>query len=138
MYLNLQDDEVEFSNEIFQSIYYEMIHQLNQEDKIEMEAFINHPNTAISSIVTSILMDDEKYSLSNWERKKIFVTESEEILPKLVTDAILNLRRILIDKKIQQLINPEEGLTPENTDLEMIQNYTELKKRLYSKLMRVV
>ncbi len=138
LYLNLQDDEVEFSNEIFQSIYYEMIHQLNQEDKIEMEAFINHPNTAISSIVTSILMDDEKYSLSNWERKKIFVTESEEILPKLVTDAILNLRRILIDKKIQQLINPEEGLTPENTDLEMIQNYTELKKRLYSKLMRVV
>tara|TARA_R110002072_G_scaffold29809_14_gene93790 strand:+ start:4557 stop:6512 length:1956 start_codon:yes stop_codon:yes gene_type:complete len=138
LYLNLQDDEVEFSNEIFQSIYYEMIHQLNQEDKIEMEAFINHPNTAISSIVTSILMDDEKYSLSNWERKNIFVTESEEILPKLVTDAILNLRRILIDKKIQQLINPEEGLTPENTDLEMIQNYTELKKRLYSKLMRVV
>ena len=25
-----------------------------------------------------------------------------------------------------------------NVDLEMIQNYTELKKRLYSKLMRVV
>ena len=138
LYLNLQDDEIEFSNEIFQSIYYEMIHQLNQEDKIEMEAFINHPNTNISSIVTSILMDDEKYTLSDWERKNIFVTESEEVLSKLVTDAILNLRRILIDKKIQQLINPKEGTSVENTDLEMIQNYTELKKRLYSKLMRVV
>ena len=138
LYLNLQDDEIEFSNEIFQSIYYEMIHQLNQEDKIEMEAFINHPNTNISSIVTSILMDDEKYTLSDWERKNIFVTEPEEILSKLVTDAILNLRRILIDKKIQQLINPKEGASVENTDLEMIQNYTELKKRLYSKLMRVV
>ncbi len=138
LYLNLQDDEIEFSNEIFQSIYYEMIHQLNQEDKIEMEAFINHPNTNISSIVTSILMDDEKYTLSDWERKNIFVTESEEVLSKLVTDAILNLRRILIDKKIQQLINPKEGASVENTDLEMIQSYTELKKRLYSKLMRVV
>ena len=138
LYLNLQDDEIEFSNEIFQSIYYEMIHQLNQEDKIEMEAFINHPNTNISSIVTSILMDDEKYTLSDWERKNIFVTDSEEVLSKLVTDAILNLRRILIDKKIQQLINPKEGASVENTDLEMIQNYTELKKRLYSKLMRVV
>ena len=138
LYLNLQDDEIEFSNEIFQSIYYEMIHQLNQEDKIEMEAFINHPNTNISSIVTSILMDDEKYTLSDWERKNIFVTESEEVLSKLVTDAILNLRRILIDKKIQQLINPKEGASVENTDLEMIQNYTELKKRLYSKLMRVL
>ena len=138
LYLNLQDDEIEFSNEIFQSIYYEMIHQLNQEDKIEMEAFINHPNTNISSIVTSILMDDEKYTLSDWERKNIFVTDSEEVLSKLVTDAFLNLRRILIDKKIQQLINPKEGASVENTDLEMIQNYTELKKRLYSKLMRVV
>ena len=138
LYLNLQDDEIEFSNEIFQSIYYEMIHQLNQEDKIEMEAFINHPNTNISSIVTSILMDDEKYSLSDWERKNIFVTEPEEILSKLVTDAILNLRRILIDKKIQELINPIQETTLENVDLEMIQNYTELKKRLYSKLMRVV
>ena len=138
LYLNLQDDEIEFSNEIFQSIYYEMIHQLNQEDKIEMDAFINHPNTNISSIVTSILMDDEKYSLSDWERKNIFVTEPEEILSKLVTDAILNLRRILIDKKIHELINPIQETTLENVDLEMIQNYTELKKRLYSKLMRVV
>jgi DNA primase len=138
LYLNLQDDEIEFSNEIFQSIYYEMIHQLNQKDKIEMETFINHSNPNISSIVTSILMDDEKYTLSDWKRKNIFVTESLEVLSKLVTDAILNLRRILIDKKIQQLINPNEGQTTENIDLEMIQNYTELKKRLYNKLMRVV
>jgi len=138
LYLNLQDDEIEFSNEIFQSIYYEMIHQLNQEDKIEMETFINHSNPEISSIVTSILMDDEKYTLSDWKRKNIFVTESVEVLSKLVSDAILNLRRILIDKKIQQLINPSEGVALSNTDLEMIQNYTELKKRLFNKLMRVV
>ena len=83
-------------------------------------------------------MDDEKYTLSDWKRKNIFVTESLEVLSKLVTDAILNLRRILIDKKIQQLINPNEGQTAENIDLEMIQNYTELKKLLYNKLMRVV
>ena len=138
LYLNLQDDEIEFSNEIFKSIYYEMIHQLNQEDKIEMDTFINHSNTDISSIVTSILMDDEKYTLSDWKRKNIFVTESVEVLSKLVSDAILNLRRILIDKKIQQLINPSDGEAVQNIDLEMIQNYTELKKRLYNKLMRVV
>ncbi|CAI8382565.1 MAG: DNA primase [Flavobacterium sp. SCGC AAA160-P02] len=138
MYLNLQEDEVEFSNEIFRSIYYEMIHQLNQVDKIEIDAFINHPNSKISEIVTSVLMDDEKYTLSDWERKKIFVSESEEVLSKLVTDAILNLRRVLIDKKIEQLINPDINSSVEKTDLELIQNYTELKKRLYSKLMRVV
>ena len=93
LYLNLQDDEIEFSNEIFKSIYYEMIHQLNQEDKIEMETFINHSNTDISSIVTSILMDDEKYTLSDWKRKNIFVTESVEVLSKLVSDAILKFKK---------------------------------------------
>ena len=138
LYLNLQEDEIEFSNEIFQTIYFEMIHQLNQNDKIEMDSFINHLNPEIASMVTSILMDDEKYSLSDWQRKNIFVTESEEILSKLVTDAILNLRRILIDKKINQLIHHDEGQTIEKTDLEMVQNYTLLKKRLYGKLMRVV
>ena len=83
-------------------------------------------------------MDDEKYNLSDWERKNIFITEPQKILSKLVTDAILNLRRILIDKKIKQLIDPSESISSENKDLEMIKNYIELKKRLYNKLMRVV
>jgi DNA primase len=138
LYLNLQDDEIEFSNAIFQKIYYEMIHQMNQLDKIEMDAFLNHQDVEIASMVTSILMDDERYTLSDWERKNIFVTESEEVLSKLVTDAILNLRRVLIDRKIKDLIHPDNisHITP--SDLEMVQNYTGLKKRLYSKLMRVV
>lgn len=138
LYLNLQDDEIEFSNPIFQKIYYEMIHQMNQSDKIEMDAFINHEDSQVSSMVTSILMDDERYTLSDWERKNIFVTESEEVLPKLVTDAILNLRRILIDLKIKNLINQDDASQITSSDLEMVQNYTGLKKRLYTKLMRVV
>ena len=138
LYLNLQDDEIEFSNSVFQKIYYEMIHQINQQERIEMDSFINHQDHEIASMVTSILMDDERYQLSDWERKNIFVTESEEVLSKLVTDAILNLRRVLIDLKIKNLIHPDNlsKITP--SDLEMVQNYTGLKKRLYSKLMRVV
>lgn len=138
LYLNLQDDEIEFSNSVFQKIYYEIIHQINQQERIEMDSFINHQDHEIASMVTSILMDDERYQLSDWERKNIFVTESEEVLSKLVTDAILNLRRVLIDLKIKNLIHPDNlsKITP--SDLEMVQNYTGLKKRLYSKLMRVV
>ncbi len=138
LYLNLQDDEIEFSNATFQKIYYEMIHQMNQLEKIEMDAFVNHQDSEISTTVTSILMDDERYSLSDWERKNIFVTESEEVLPKLVTDAILNLRRVLIDLKIKNLINQDNATQITSSDLEMVQNYTGLKKRLYTKLMRVV
>ncbi|MFY0603899.1 MAG: DNA primase [Flavobacteriaceae bacterium] len=138
LYLNLQDDEIEFSNTLFKSIYYEIIHQLNQADKIETDYFINHQNKEITSMVTEILMDDEKYELSDWERKNIFVTEAKEVLPKLVTDSILNLRRVLIDKKIKDLIKETQDQESQVIDLELINNYIGLKKRLYEKLLRVV
>lgn len=138
LYLNLQDDEIEFTNSLFKAIYYEIIHQLNQVDKIEIDYFINHENNEITSMVTEILMDDEKYALSDWERKNIFVTEAKEVLPKLVTDSILNLRRVLIDKKIKDLIKDSQDQKVEVVDLELINNYIGLKKKLYAKLLRVV
>lgn len=138
LYLNLQDDEIEFTNPIFKSIYYEIIHQLNQADKVKTDHFVNHENVEITSMVTEILMEDEKYALSDWERKNIFVTEAKEVLPKLVTDSILNLRRVLIDRKIKELIKDTEEQQSENIDLELINNYIGLKKKLYEKLLRVV
>ncbi len=137
LYLNLQEDEIEFTNPVFQSIYYEMIHQLNQSEKIAIDSFITHQNQDIATIVTAILMDDEKYFLSNWERKNIYVTEAVEILPKLVTDAILNLRRVLIKKKIDTLIQ-ENSKNKNAIDLQLIMDYTSLRMRLYTKLKRVV
>lgn len=138
LYLNLQDDEIEFTNSLFKTIYYEIIHQLNQVDKIEVDHFINHKDNEITAMVTEILMDDEKYALSDWERKNIFVTEAKEVLPKLVTDSILNLRRVLIDKKIKDLIKDSQDQKAEVIDLELINNYIGLKKKLYEKLLRVV
>ncbi|XKW96193.1 DNA primase [Tenacibaculum maritimum] len=104
LYLHLQDDEIEFTNEIFKEIYYELIHQLNQREKISIDQLINHQNSEVANLVTSILMDEEKYILSDWERKEIYVTQVEKILPKLVTDAILNIRRVLIESKIKEIL----------------------------------
>ncbi|TVZ56719.1 DNA primase [Lutibacter sp. Hel_I_33_5] len=138
LYLHLQDDEIEFTNEVFQSIYYDIIHQMNQKDIIQNDFFVGHKNTDISSISTAILMDDEKYQLSDWESKNIYVSSYEDVLSKLVNDAIFNLRRVLIDKKIKDLIKESEEIKEEKIDLELIQNYTNLKMRLYDKLNRVV
>ena len=137
MYLHLQDDEIEFSNEVFKSIYYELIHQLNQDEKISIDRLINHQNTEVATLVTSVLMDEEKYALSDWERKEIYVTTTEKILPKLVNDAVFNLRRVLIEKKIKDILNEiqTQKITP---DLELINNYTGLRTRLFDKLNRVV
>ncbi|WP_397445540.1 DNA primase [Polaribacter sp. R77954] len=138
IYLHLQDDEIEFSNTVFQEIYTEIIHQLNQSEKVEIEQLINHSNTEIAKTVTSILMDEEKHQLSNWESKNIFVTQAVEVLKKAVNDSIFNLRRILIGEKITDLMREASENTSKTIDLEVIKNYTDLKMRLFEKLNRVV
>jgi len=138
LYLNLQEDEIEFTNSIFQLVYYELINQISQNEKIEISSLINHENKEIANEVTGILMDEEKYTLSEWERKNIFVTETINVLPKLVTDAILNLRRILIERKINEIMKEAQKENSSNVDLELISNYTGLKKRLFEKLNRVI
>ena len=137
IYLNLQDDEVEFTDEIFKQIYFEIIVQLNQEKPISVDTLVNHSKSEISSLVTSILMDDEKHVLSDWEKQDIIVKGKESNLDKMVQDAIYNLRRILIQQKINSLISG--GETEDRTVLlETIMNYTELKKLLCLRLNRIV
>ncbi|WP_369048077.1 DNA primase [Tenacibaculum sp. UWU-22] len=137
LYLHLQEDEIEFTNDVFKQVYYSLIHQLNQNEKIAIEQLVHHKNNNIAQLVTSVLMDEERYILSDWQRKEIFVTETKKVLPKLVTDAILNIRRILIEKKINEILN-DIKTQKASADLEEVNNYTSLKKRLFEKLNRVV
>ena len=136
IYLHLHDDEIEFTNPIFKEIYNEIIYQINQSEALEIDKLINHSNTNISSSVTSILMDEEKYQLSQWERKNIFVTGAKEVLTKAVTDSIYNIRRILIDKLLKEKAIKEKEYSKE--EIEEIMNYNSLRIRLSEKLNRVV
>ncbi|VAW25390.1 DNA primase, partial [hydrothermal vent metagenome] len=137
IYLNLQEDEVEFTDENFKQIYYEIIHQLNQNKSILVDTFINHSNTEIANLVTNILMDDEKHTLSDWKRKNIITKSKENDLAKMVLDAIYNLRRVLIEEKINSLIS-NENTNDRELVLETVVNYTSLKLRLFERLNRVV
>ena len=137
IYLNLQDDEVEFTDTIFKQVYYEIIVQLNQEESISVDALVNNSNTEVSRLVTSILMDDEKHVLSNWERKNIVIKSKESDLSKMVLDAIYNLRRVLIEQKISSLI-VDINQNERDQILETVVNYTQLKQRLFERLNRVV
>ena len=138
IYLNLHDDEVEFTDETFKNIYYEIIYQLNQDKTISVDMLVNHENIEVASLVTTILMDDERHVLSDWERKDIFIRSKQSDLSKMVLDAIYNIRRILIEQKINSLIN-EVGIEEERDKImESIINYNNLKQRLFERLNRVV
>ncbi len=138
IYLNLHDDEVEFTDDTFKNIYYEIIFQLNQDEIISVDKLVNHDNSEVANLVTTILMDDERYLLSNWERKNIFIRSKKSDLSKMVLDAIYNMRRILIEQKINSLIS-EFGIDEERDKImESIVDYNNLKTRLFERLNRVV
>ena len=145
IYMHLQEDEIEFTNPVFLKIYYEIIHLLNQNQGITADLFTNHTDQDIAATVTDILMEEERYVLSSWEKHDIFVKEKQSYLPKLVMDVLYNLRRLLIAEKITALKTDlqadEEGATEmkDNRDtLESIRDYTALKQLLFEKLNRVI
>ena len=138
IYLNLQEDEIVFTNPVFQDIYNRIIKQYNQSQKIEIQALLHGEDVALASITSDILMEDEKYQLSDWDRRDIVVKPKESHLPKLVHDVVLNLRRILIAEKIKELTEKIKEQETSQEDLEEIINYTNLRVKLYEKLHRVV
>ena len=145
IYMHLQEDEIEFTDPVFLKIYYEIIHLLNQKEEISADVFTNHEDDDIASAVTDLLMDEEKYSLSNWEKHNIFVNGKKAQLSKLVTDVLYNLRRLLIAEKIHELQKELAGDENEPNDmeasqesLEAIRDYTSLKQLLFEKLNRVL
>jgi len=138
IYVHLHEDEIEFSNTTFQEIYNEIIHQLNQLEKLDIDRLINHKNIEISSIVTSILMEKENptQQLSNWESKSIEVKSEIEKLPKAVNDVVFNIRRVLIETLVNEKFS--ENRIYSNEEKEEIIRYNNLKMKLFNKLTRVV
>jgi DNA primase len=139
IYLDLQQDEVELSNPIFRKIYSELIVKLNEEESFSIENFVNQTAPDIASEVTSILMDDEKYILHDWDRKNIFVKEKSKVISQLVSETILSLRCHLIEKRVEVLQQEVVEKKDDNHEvLEEIMNYHLLKKLLSKKLNRVL
>jgi len=140
VFLDLQDDEMEFTNTHFKELYYTIIDRLNQDTKFELKTFINTVSTDMSSEITTILMDDDRYALDDWNRMNIFPKEKKMSIAQLVSETILNLRCFLIDQKVKEF--QQETLQNKKDSnrniLEEVRDYSGLKMLLSRKLNRVL
>lgn len=140
IYLDLQDDEMQFSNENFKELYYTIIDTLNQNPDFAIESFVNTVSPEMANEITTILMDDERYVLSDWERKNIFPKEKQHTISQLVSETILSLRCFLIDQKVTEFQQETlDSKTEVNKNiLEEVKDYSSLKMLLSRKLNRVL
>ncbi len=138
IFLDLQEDEMQFTNENFKTLYYTIIDSLNQTNDFVIESFVNHLDPVLASDVTNILMNEERYNLHNWEKNNIFPKQKDVSIAQLVSETILTLRCYLIDRKVDEIKQDTQDEVDHRALLEDVLNYSNLKMLLSRKLSRVL
>ena len=141
VFLDLQQDEVEFIQPEFRLLYDQLIHSYQMEGDLKLDKIIQQDDSSLGKIISDILLAEEIHQLHDWEKKNIFVKQRESVVGQLVSETILTFRRYLIDEKIQSLL--QESKNSEATEnssefLEDVMQYQGLKKLLSKKLNRVL
>ena len=138
VFLDLQSDEIEFANPEFKELYRLIIRNF-QSSNFDISSILNSIDVELSNLVTTIIMKDDIYQLHKWKSKNVYVKDKNKSISQLVTETILTLRTLLINRKVNELSKTNSD--SENLDqnlLEEIVNYYQLKNFLSKKLNRVI
>jgi DNA primase len=140
IYLSLQEDEIELANPTFKAIYDDIITFYNQNSHFEIENYLQQIPEEIAYEVTSILMNEEREVLHNWETKQIVVKQKEQSIGQFVTETILTLRWYLVNKIIDDLKSElvEKNQEDNSEILSMVVDYLGLTNVFSKKLGRVM
>ncbi|BFM43722.1 DNA primase [Flavobacterium sp. CFS9] len=139
IYLSLQEDEVELSNNLFRDIFTDLIGFYNQHEKFSLEQYLMRLQPDFAQEVTDILMEDERLTLHDWEGQNIFSKMKHETIAQYVTETIMSMRWFLVGKIIDEL---KSSIKPDNSDntelLSMVVDYSKLVNSFAKKLGRVM
>ena len=137
LFLELQADEIELSTLEFKEIYTFFIdkYQAGLED---ISLIINELPVSMAAIIASFQAQEEQIRLHNWSKKGVEVKPKEEDLPYAINGIILNLRKLLIDKKIEELRQEITTLEDEGEDsswaFQEVMDYNVLKSTISRRL----
>ena len=141
IFLDLQQDEVELINPLYQELYVILIELYQTKGNVIVDKLIRNIKPELSKIVSDLFLSDEIYELHNWDRRNVFVKDKKSMVGQLVSETILSLRKNLIDQKIKSLVEDskeKKGLLDNPDFLSEVINYQNLKKLLSKKLNRVI
>ena len=119
--------------EIFKNAY------LNNGEFLDASYFARSQDSALSQIIAELVVDN--YELANWERKNIYIPDSQHKLSDHVCESVFRFKEIKLKEMIvrKQLILDQTQ--DENDRAEKLKEFNELisiKNSLHKKLNRVV
>jgi DNA primase len=141
IYLDLQQDEMRFSDPIYSNLFDWVIRFYTEQqgeeitdllkflEKQQKEELIEH--------VSSIVFEYEQYALHQWERKNIYPKERKDQIAQHVSETILSLRSHWVQQHLSELQKrtTEEG---DSHVLEEVMDYLMLNQVLSKRLNRVL
>ena len=139
IFLDLQQDEIELADPDFKALFYVLLEEFQTKGEVAIDQLMPTLTPELSSLVSTILMDEEKYALHQWEKKNIYVKERDQQVGLMVTETILSLRKHLVNKKIESLQEKMDNPLGEHRDLlEDVMSYYQLRRLVSNKLNRVL
>ena len=141
VFLELQEDEIEFANPDFKQIYDQLMTKFLENDSYDVNRFANELPVELSAKVSDLEMEDEFRHLDNWLKRDIVAKEKDRDLNRIISDIILNIRLLLIMHLINNLA---EKTRTEITDeerksiMEEVIGYNQLKTILGKRLNVIV
>ncbi|ACU92465.1 DNA primase [Capnocytophaga ochracea DSM 7271] len=141
VFLELQEDEIEFANPDFKQIYDQLMTKFLENDSYDVNRFANELPVELSAKVSDLKMEDEFRHLDNWLKRDIVAKEKDRDLNRIISDIILNIRLLLIMHLINNLA---EKVRTEITDeerksiMEEVIGYNQLKTILGKRLNVIV
>lgn len=138
VYLNLQEDEIEFTNPVFKDLYKAIMDYYLANQEMVIESFLNTLHPVLQEVATDVYMQDERYYLHEWEEKKqIPVKEKIITVANYTNEHIVDLRWLLLGRLIQDL---KMQVSPEADNMEIllaVNDYNTLVNYLSRKLSRI-
>lgn len=140
IFLELQEDEIEFSNPIFKEVYDLIVLQYTENQQFSIQSVINQLPIEISQEISQMIMEDENLQLHDWLRKDIVAKDKDAKIEVAVSDIILNIRSLLVKQLIASVSENMKNVSEDQKAefLEDIMNYIQLQKILAKRLNIVV
>lgn len=141
VFLELQEDEIEFANPDFKQIYDQLMTVFQEDASYDVSRLANELPVELSAKVSDLEMEDEFRHLDNWLKRDIVAKEKDRDLNRIISDIILNIRLLLIMHLINNLA---EKTRTEITDeerksiMEEVIGYNQLKTILGKRLNVIV
>lgn len=135
----LAEDGFTFENAIFQEVYERIVEAYNAGETLPTgQDFARSENKRMSSMATDLMT--ERYALSDWRRKEVFVLDRIVHLSKFTMEAVLRFKVCKVEKMIQDINDQMKEHKVEDMvgALERISKLTQMRNRINHQLNRVI